>query len=84
MQYDEIRITTRREIHICEAAIKKLEHRIAAMEAKYRRKIADLQREDFDTIDGATHGELKRWRDDCLALQRWNVRLDEHRRIMAL
>jgi len=84
MEYDEIRITTRREIDICVGAIRQLEREIAAMGKKDSvRSIAD--RQEFEAAgDGPTKAEFTRWRDSCLALERWKERLQAHLQIMEL
>ncbi len=83
MEYDEIRITTRREIEICLRAIKKLEKLLIAMEKKHSiTSIEFLQNFDPET---AQSGEEKvRWYQSCIALQRWKERLAEHQWIMEL
>jgi hypothetical protein len=83
VEYDEIRITTRREIAICEQAIKKLEIVIAAMEKKYQLSSAAFQK-DFDPGAPELNNELKHWYESCAALEQWRARLAEHMRIMEM
>lgn len=83
LEYDEIRITTRREIDICRSAIKKLESSLAAMEEKYGRTSADLMAQMADSTRPADL-EIQQWYDNCLALQSWRQRLAGHRRIMLM
>jgi hypothetical protein len=82
LQYDEIRITTRREIVICERAIKKLEEVVGAMEDKHRTSSAAFLK-DFDPAAHPDH-ELNHWYESWSALLRWKERLAEHRRIMEM
>jgi len=81
--YDEIRITTRREISICKGAILKLERIIRGFEKKYPLAGADFAREAGLTTSVDT-GDLTLWRDSRLALDRWKTRLQEHLEIMKL
>ncbi len=83
LEYDEIRITTRREIAICEQKIKKLEQVIAGLEKKYRISSAALLK-DFNPTVSQNEREMIRWHESCCALQRWKERLTEHRRIMEM
>ncbi|TKB25125.1 hypothetical protein FCL47_15880 [Desulfopila sp. IMCC35006] len=83
MEYDEIRITTRREIVICEKAIKKLENVVKSMEKKYSLHTSQFLR-DFDPQTSQTNSELRVWHDSCRALERWQERLSSHRQIMEM
>lgn len=83
LEYDEIRITTRREIAICRQAIKKLETVLAGMEKKHRTASADFLK-DFDPNITKATSEMIEWYESCCALQRWKERLVEHRRIMEM
>ena len=83
LEYDEIRITTRREINVCEVAIRDLEKVIGSMEEKYKKTSADFLRE-FEPSAGPSEGELTRWHDSCRALERWKERLSDHRQIMKM
>ena len=81
MKYDEIEITTRREINVCEGAIKKLEKVIGAMEIKYNKTSIDFL-QNFDPYAYPIDGELIRWHDSCCALKQWKERLSAHWQIM--
>jgi hypothetical protein len=81
MEYDEIRITTRREISICVGAIRKLERCINGFEKKYRMTSADFLR-DRDLSGVSAVEDLTQWRDGLLSLCRWKERLKDHRDIM--
>jgi hypothetical protein len=81
METDEIRITTSREIKVCEAAIRKLEKAIGAMEEKYHTTTAAFLR-DQDLKDIQSRTDLVHWRDCCHALEQWRERLSAHRQIM--
>lgn len=83
MEYDEIRITTCREIKVCEGAIKKLEKTIAALEKKYNKTSSDFL-QDFNPYAYPPNGELTSWHDSCCALQRWKERLSAHWQIMEM
>ncbi len=83
MEYDEIRITTRREIVICEKAIKRLEKVVEGMEAKYTLSSSRFLR-DFDPLTSPVNGEFIEWYDSCLALQRCKERLSAHWQIMKM
>jgi hypothetical protein len=83
LEYDEIRITTRREMEICRQAIKKLEKLIADMEKKYCITSNEFL-EDFDPNAVGHVKEKVRWYQSCLALERWKERLAEHQWIMEL
>jgi hypothetical protein len=81
METDEIRITTSREIKICEAAIRKLEKAIVAMEKKYQTTTADfLRNPELKNI--ASRVDLVHWRECYHALEQWRERLSAHRQIM--
>jgi hypothetical protein len=81
MESDEIRITTCREIKVCEGAIKKLEKVIGAMEIKYNSASNDFL-QGFDPDNNLPNSELTRWYDSCYALEQWKERLSAHRQIM--
>jgi hypothetical protein len=83
MRYDEVRITTCREIKVCEGAIKKLVKTIAALEKKYNKTSSDFL-QDFDPSADPSNDELTSWHDSCYALQRWKERLSAHRQIMEM
>lgn len=83
IEYDEIRITTRREIAVCEGAIRKLEKIIGEMEEKYHRTSIDFLRE-YGQSTPSPHGEMTRWHDSCRALDRWKERLAAHWQIMKM
>ena len=83
MEYDEIRISTRREISVCRDAIRKLEKTINGFTVQYGSQYADFT-EDTDMSAGIDPEALSRWRDCRLALDRWKNRLDEHLRIMQM
>ena len=83
MKYDEIKITTRREINICEHAISKLEKIIASMERKYGKGSKDFFRE----LEGTPHpydSDIVHWYESFSALTRWKERLAAHQEIMKL
>ena len=83
IEYDEIRITTRREIAVCEGAIRKLKKIIEEMEEKYHKTSIDFLR-DYDQSTHPPHGEMTRWHDSCCALDRWQERLAGHWQIMKM
>jgi len=87
MEYDEIRITTRREINICRGAIKTLEATITSLEEKYRLTAPG----SLEGISGTCMSspivadeDQRRWRESHLALERWKERLKAHQQIMEL
>ena len=80
MEYDEIRITTRREINVCRDAIKKLETFIEKMEEKYHVESPELLDQTFSSH--LPNEDFVRWSDSCLALRRWRERLAAHEQIM--
>jgi hypothetical protein len=83
MGYDEIQITTRREINVCKGAIKKLEKSIADWEKKYNLSSIDLRR-DYDLYTHPPNGDFIQWHDSCIALERWQERLAAHWQIMEM
>ena len=83
VEYDEIRITTRREITICQQAIKKLVLIIEAMEEKYSLTSCQFL-SDFKVDENPTNEDLIKWHDSCLALKRWQERLSAHWQIMEM
>ena len=83
MEYDEIRITTRREIAICEQAITKLEKTLAGMEKKHGISSTEFLQK-FDPSITQADGEMMEWYETCQALQRWRERLVEHLLIMEM
>lgn len=83
MEYDEIRITTRREIAVCKGAIQRLERVIAALERRYGKKTVDLLGELGD-VGPPPEGDFRLWYDTSLALRRWDERLRAHQEILKL
>jgi len=83
LEYDEIRITTRREIDVCRSAIKKLENYLADMEEKYGRTSTELMQQ-MTGGSGAADQEIQQWYESCLALENWRQRLADHRLIMLM
>ena len=83
MEYDEIRITTRREITICEAEINRLEKDIAALERKYGKGSDEFFRDHNVDLLPADK-DISRWHESRLALVRWQERLAAHQQIMKL
>ncbi|MEW6079778.1 MAG: hypothetical protein AB1724_18370 [Thermodesulfobacteriota bacterium] len=83
MEYDEIRITTRREIGICRDAIRKLENVIRLLEEKYPHA-GDVFNDQLNPAAPVPSGDQTRWQDSRLALERWRERLREHLRIMEM
>lgn len=80
VHYDEIRITTRREIGICRAAIKKLEDLLGGLEKKY-----GVSGPEDPLLRGRMNAkDTLRWQDSRLALARWKGRLAEHLEMMKL
>lgn len=81
--YDEIKITTRREITICEEKISRLQEIIAALEKKYRRNS-----DDFFSKTGSSsehpEKEISYWQESLQALARWKERLAAHQEIMKI
>lgn len=75
MEYDEIRITTRREIEICRQAIARIERRILELESTVRSETG---------IVPPGSQSRQQLLDERAALDRWQRRLDEHRQIMEL
>jgi len=84
MEYDEIRITTRREIEICKGAIRKLEKKIEAMGKKSSMPGPPGLRDLEMAGGGPDDAEYTRWRECCQALERWKQRLQDHLQIMRL
>ena len=79
--YDELFISTRREIGVCESAIRKLRRILEDMEGRYR----------FDTqefIGKLGRGELREnedfllWRESSEGLKNWEERLEGLREIL--
>ncbi len=83
MEYDEIRITTRREIAICEQAIKKIKRELAAVEKKHGIS-NEVFLDSYSQQVVSPDSEMSRWYEMCSALERWKERLAEHRRIMLM
>jgi hypothetical protein len=81
LEYDEIRISTRREISICRDAIRELEKTINGFAEKYGSPGTELPG-DTGLSAVIIPADLTRWRDCCLALDRWKSRLEEHLRIL--
>jgi len=79
--YDELFISTKREIHVCEGAITRLRKTLDAMEGKYR-----MGTREFMGRFG--RGELKEdadfllWRESGEGLKNWEERLDGLREIL--
>jgi hypothetical protein len=82
MEYDEIRISTRREIAICRGWIKKLETLIETMGKKYNTTSADFLT-DLDPRN-PPDGQMTRWHDSCCTLKRWKERLSAHLQILQI
>jgi len=79
--YDELFISTRREINVCEGAIRKLRRTLDDMEDKYR-----MGTQEF--IGRFGRGELREsedfllWRESGEGLKRWEERLEGLREIL--
>lgn len=74
--YDEQWITTRREIGVCNGAIKAYEKLIKRMEEKYGMKTSDLI-EKLRNDETADNPDFRKWYDTCLALERCRKRKEE-------
>jgi hypothetical protein len=83
MEYDEIKITTRREVDVCRGAIRKLERKLKDFEDKYGAPLTDAAAGKDVDIPVDVH-DLESWRDGFLALERWRERLEGHLRILAM
>jgi hypothetical protein len=77
MEYDEIRITTRREIDVCRGVVQKLEKLIRGFEEKYGMTSTDFSR-NAALYDTPAANDLIRWKDSLLSLCRWKERLCAH------
>jgi phosphoglycolate phosphatase-like HAD superfamily hydrolase len=79
--YDELFISTRREINVCEGAIRKLRKTLEDMESKYR-----LETREFIARFG--RGEFREnedfllWRESGEGLENWEERLEGLREIL--
>ena len=79
--YDEVFISTMKEINVCKGAIKKLSRTLADMEKKYGMATAEF-------MEGLGRGQMrctrdyKRWHDSYAGLMDWEQRLKEFQEIL--
>ena len=79
--YDELFISTKREIGVCEGAIRRLRKTLDDMEGKYRMGTLEF-------VGKLGRGELKEnedfllWRESCEGLKSWEERLEGLREIL--
>jgi uncharacterized protein YllA (UPF0747 family) len=81
LEYDEIKITTRREIAVCEDAIRKLKKTIAVMEQKYHMSTAEFMKNVQAGAD-RSRKDFVQWYESLEALTRWEERLKGHMKII--
>jgi hypothetical protein len=74
--YDEVYISTKREIGVCESAIKKLNQDIADMEKKYSMSTVQFISRGREA-DAENRKDFIRWRDCCEGLRAWEKRRKE-------
>ncbi len=79
--YDELFISTMKEINVCKKAIRKLSRTLAGMETKYGLTTAEFI-ENFN--DGRTVEEKDhvKWRDSFTGLKNWQQRIKELEQIL--
>ncbi len=80
--YDEVYISTKREIDVCEKAIKKLSRTISEMERKYQIKTAEFIA-GFNEERIESNNDFLFWRESVDGLKRWEERLKGFREILA-
>ncbi|GAB4414500.1 MAG: hypothetical protein OHK0032_10630 [Thermodesulfovibrionales bacterium] len=74
--YDEQWITTKREIGVCDGAIRNYEKIIRRMEEKYGMKTSGMI-EKFKRDETADNPDFRKWYDTYLALERCKKRKEE-------
>lgn len=81
IDYDEIRITTSREIAICEKKIKMLKDVLANFEKQYGISTATfLEQLKNNALNGTD--DFRTWHESHQGLQNWEERLTEYRKFM--
>jgi hypothetical protein len=74
--YDEVYITTRREIHLCEKAIERLKRKVAALEKKHAMTTADFAAR-FAAGELGKCGDFVLWHEAQVGIEGWGKRLRE-------
>ena len=79
--YDELYISTMREIEVCRQSIRKLKKNLGRMEKKYHLGTAEfVERFNEGTLE---HSEdYVAWHTSCEGLKRWEERLKEFYEIL--
>ena len=77
-EYDEIRITTSREIRICEQAIKKLKKIVYEMEIKYGMQ-TNMFLEKYGRGMLSETRDFISWKESYAGIGNWEARLKEYR-----
>jgi hypothetical protein len=79
--YDELYISTMREIHVCRMKIEKMTAMIKDMERKYNLKTAEFI-ERFDEGGMRDSEDYTAWHDSYEGLKNWEERLREFHEIL--
>ena len=81
--YDEIYITTKREIKICRTALKKLRQIILVLEQKYLLTTSEFL-EKYQENDIAKNPDFLKWRTAYNGITGWEKRLREYQDILMM
>ncbi len=79
--YDELFISTMKEINVCKKAIRRLSRTLAGMEAKYGLTTAEFI-ENFNDGETAEEKDRLKWRDSFIGLRNWQQRMKEFEQIL--
>jgi len=83
MTYDEVFISTKREIAVCEEKIRKLRGGLAEMERKYRLSTREfLERFTAGEMSGDANRDYRDWYAGYRGLRDWEERLEGYREIL--
>lgn len=79
--YDEVYISTMREINVCKKEIKRLSKSLAGMERKYNLSNAEVI-ERFNGDSMREKGDYAEWNACYAGLKKWEERLNEFQEIL--
>ncbi|MCL5024126.1 MAG: hypothetical protein M1497_12320 [Nitrospirae bacterium] len=81
LAYDELYISTMREIGVCRQTIRKLTKMLGRMERKYGMSTPEFL-ERFNAEDMRDHKDYAKWHEGCEGLKNCEKRLKEHYEIL--
>ncbi len=79
--YDELFISTMKEINVCKGAIRRLSGTLNDMERKYNLTTAEFM-DKYDSGKMEDGRDFKEWHDSFIGLKSWQQRLKEFEEIL--